>query len=268
MSKSKHWSLLALFIKQVHRVSHFISDQSSKEKNINDLIQALLLRSPYYVNTLNLVIPQELIFANAANIKLRQRENIKTLYYQEVFEAPLANSHESTVGSLSDNDLNRIFLDTRGQLHQFLDRRVKCPEMAEDLTQEVYLRLPLMQKTIDSEAGVRAWLFRVATNLSIDHLRSQRRHSEILEQFFHPKIEIDQSPSLYKSVVDREQLQRVQDALEELPDQCADVLYMSRIEGLSHAAIALQLGISKSLIEKHIARALNHCRLVIDEDNE
>lgn len=66
--------------------------------------------------------------------------------------------------------------------------------------------------------------------------------------------------------MDHDRLKRVQNALKELPDQCADVLYLSRIEGYSHAEIAGQLGISKSLVEKHIARALNHCRQVIDEE--
>lgn len=166
------------------------------------------------------------------------------------------------------DEVNRIFLDTSSQLHLFLAKRVQCQETAADLTQEVYLRLPQMQAIVVSEVGVRAWLFRVATNLSIDHLRRQRRHADLLNQFCGNESEIDKAPSPYRAVRDSERLQQVQNALEGLPDQCAEVLYLSRIEGCSHAEIAEQLGISKSLVEKQVSRALNHCRLVLDEAGE
>jgi RNA polymerase sigma factor (sigma-70 family) len=179
--------------------------------------------------------------------------------------------HESLAPDSSPfqlDDVNRIFLDTSLQLHRFLARRVQCPETAADFTQEVYLRLPQMQASVISEVGVRAWLFRVASNLSIDYLRSQRRHAELLSQFCGNETGIDKAPSPYRAVMDHDRLKQVQNALKELPGQCAEVLYLSRIEGCSHAEIAKQLGISKSLVEKHVARALNHCRQVVDEEDE
>lgn len=180
----------------------------------------------------------------------------------------LDNTLAAQPQALLNDDIYRIFLDTSSQLQQFLTRRVQCPETAADLTQEVYLRLPQMQTSIGSETGVRAWLFRVASNLSIDHLRSQRRHAELLNQFYGNETEADQAPGPYRAAEDRDRLKRVQDALKELPEQCAEVLYLSRVEGYSHAQIAIQLGISKSLAEKHVARALNHCRQFIDQEDE
>ncbi len=108
--------------------------------------------------------------------------------------------------ALPEEDVKRIFLDTSSQLHQFLTRRVQCPETAADLTQEVYLRLPQMQTSVASETGVRAWLFRVASNLSIDHLRSQRRHAELLNQFCGNETEIDHAPGPYRAAVDSDRL--------------------------------------------------------------
>jgi RNA polymerase sigma-70 factor (ECF subfamily) len=193
--------------------------------------------------------------------------------YTEDFETDSSAMlhHDSTTTefpALQVDDVNRVFLDASTQLHRFLIRRVQCPETAADLTQEVYLRLPQMQASVAGEAGVRAWLFRVASNLSIDHLRSQRRHAGLLNQFCGSETEIDTAPSPYRAVMDRDRLQRVQNALKELPELCAEVLYLSRIEGYSHAEIAKQLGISKSLVEKHVARALNHCRQAVDEEDE
>lgn len=57
----------------------------------------------------------------------------------------------------------------------------------------------------------------------------------------------------------------VESALSELPGKAREMLYLSRVAGLTHGEIAERLGVSKSLIEKYIARALAHCRLRMAE---
>lgn len=154
-----------------------------------------------------------------------------------------------------DRDIQRIYLNVSADLHLFLTRRVKCPETAYDLLQDIYFRLPRLFPPPATETEVRAWLFTVASNLSIDHLRSQRRHGEILEQYYSDQPETDASNMPDRKAQAQQQLQQLQSALRELPDQCADILYLSRIEGLTHSQIAGQLCISTSWVEKQIARA-------------
>lgn len=81
---------------------------------------------------------------------------------------------------LSVDDINGIYVVARPQLQQFLVRRVQCQDTAADLLQEVYLRLPHLKPPPETEGEVRAWLYRVATNLSIDHIRTQHRQSGLL----------------------------------------------------------------------------------------
>ena len=150
----------------------------------------------------------------------------------------------------------------------FLTRRVKCPETASDLLQDIYFRLPRLFPPPGTETEVRAWLFTVASNLSIDYLRRQRRHGEILEHYYSGQPETDTSNLPYQEAQAQQQLQQLQSALRELPDQCAEIVYLSRIEGLTHSQIAGQLGISTSWVEKQIVRALNHCRWVIHDDHQ
>ena len=282
MSESKHSFLHDLFLKHAHEVSDFISGRWPMEQDVADIVQESFLRLSQVPNPETIHNPRALLFKTAANMIVDRQLHRKTQEcydedieiatkmdcYEETGETLRHDSPAQESSSLPKDDLNRVFLDASSQLHRFLTRRVQCPETAADLTQEVYLRLPQIQSSVVSEVGARAWLFRVASNLSIDHLRSQRRHAELLNQYCGNETEIDKAPSPYRSVMGRDQLKRVQNALKELPEQCAEVLYLSRIEGYSHAEISEQLGISKSLVEKHVSRALNHCRQVVDEEDD
>ncbi len=165
----------------------------------------------------------------------------------------------------TEDDIYLIFLDARPQIQRFVSRRIRCQDTTADLLQDLYLRLRLLTPPPRSETEIRAWLFTVASNLSIDYLRSQKRHGELLAQYGDDKTEADHRAEPERITQAQDQLFHIQAALAELPDACADILYLSRIEGLSHADIAAQLGISTSWVEKQLARALNHCRQSLDQ---
>lgn len=164
----------------------------------------------------------------------------------------------------SNHDIYQIFLSNRPQIQRFLHQRIHCQDTAADLIQDLYLRLMLLKPAPNSETEVRAWLFTVASNLSIDHLRSHKRRGELLDQYLGDKTEADHLEAPERIAEAQDQLQQVQSALAELPDQCAEILYLSRVEGLGHAEIARQLKISTSWVEKQLARALNHCRQTLE----
>jgi len=168
--------------------------------------------------------------------------------------------------AFSDHDVYRIFLNTRPQIQRFLQQRLRCQDTAADLVQDIFLRLTLLKPPPASEIEVRAWLFTVASNLSLDHLRTQKRHHELLDQYLGDATEIDGSAAPERAVQAQDQLQQIQIALMELPDQCAEILYLSRIEGLSHIEIAQQLKISTSWVEKQLAKALLQCRQAVNSE--
>lgn len=74
-----------------------------------------------------------------------------------------------------EDALTSHFESLRGELHAYLCRLVVRPQVAEDLLQTTYLRcLEACDRLPDTDKGIRAWLFKVATNLAFDELR---RHS-------------------------------------------------------------------------------------------
>ena len=166
--------------------------------------------------------------------------------------------------AFSDHDIYQVFLNSRPQIQRFLQQRIRCADTAADLIQDIYLKLMLLKPPPSSETEVRAWLFTVASNLSIDHIRLHKRRSELLDQYLGNETEVDHRQAPERLVQAQDQLQQIQSALADLPYQCADILYLSRVEGLTHVEIAGQLNISVSWVEKQLARALIHCRQAVD----
>ncbi|MGH8656524.1 MAG: RNA polymerase sigma factor [Gammaproteobacteria bacterium] len=160
--------------------------------------------------------------------------------------------------SLSPQELYTVFIASREALRRFFTRYLGCPEIASDLVQALYLRLERAPSVSDHEQA-RAWLFRVATNLARDNVKLRRRRDELLKTARIGGTEYA-TPTPEDMMLGREQIRTLQAAVAELPSLCAEVLFLSRMEGLTHGAIAKRLGVSKSLVEKHVMRALNHCR--------
>ena len=155
-------------------------------------------------------------------------------------------------------DLQSVFADVRTDLERMLRGRVRDPHLAADLTQDIYLRLRRITLPLPNRHEARLYLFQMARNLATDHQRVERRRTEILAGAVTLFEGVHASPE-EESLV-REEMNIVDAALDELPKHCRDVLYMSRLLGMSHGEIAAELGVSKSLVEKYVVRAMHHCR--------
>lgn len=145
------------------------------------------------------------------------------------------------------------------ELVSFLNARLGNRQAAEDIVHDTYLRVLERSSSTPIEQP-RAFLYRTALNLVIDgHRRSVLRQTEPLDALDHQEHHF--SPSPQASIVTGQRLDMVQRALTELPELCRECFMLRKLEGLSHAEIAERLGISHSLVEKHIVNAMKHCRV-------
>jgi len=140
-------------------------------------------------------------------------------------------------------------------LTAYFHRRVRSRNEAEDLTQEVFLRLVrrLDVETIDNPE---AFVFRTAVNLLRDWSRRGKTHQSHLVELTHSRAHVEElSP---ERVFDsRQSLTRVLGVLEELDERSRDAFILHRLEGMKHAEIADLMGVSVSSVEKYIIKALS-----------
>ncbi len=167
------------------------------------------------------------------------------------------------------NDKDKFIADLVSEhgvpLEKYLARKLDNPEDAAELAQEAYMRLHRLEQP-ESLDNARAFLFQVATNLAVDQLRRRQLHFKFLKS--EKNQAIDGEPVDYNAagaspeqiLGARQKLDTIDQAIEELPFKVKQAFLLHRQSGLSYSAIAQQMGVSVSSIEKYILQALKHFR--------
>lgn len=133
---------------------------------------------------------------------------------------------------------------------------------AEDVAQEAMLRLWRNAATLElGPGGIRPWLRRVVSNLSIDRIRSSRRVSVVAEVPEQP-VAADQASGLEAADLSR----RVQLALAALPERQRQALMLFHFEGMSQIEVGACLSVSDEAVESLLARARRTLKAALKEE--
>lgn len=128
----------------------------------------------------------------------------------------------------------------------------------DDIVQEAFLRIAVQDES-ERPANPRGFLFRIARNLVFDISRRskvRRAYAEARAAEYASNSETWTYRSAEQKVSVREDLGIILQAVDDLPPQCRKVFLMQRRDGLSYAQIADLLGISQSMVQKHMSKAL------------
>jgi RNA polymerase sigma factor (sigma-70 family) len=149
------------------------------------------------------------------------------------------------------------------ELLNFLSRQVRDRDTAADLVQESFLRVLSAQSSGQAVLDMRALLYRVARNLVVDqHRRSEvRRHDDLdaLPESQHPPASQHLQPEEF--MASKQVIHAYVATIEALPERCREAFVLHVFDECSHAQIAQHMGISISMVEKHIVRAMVACKL-------
>lgn len=152
------------------------------------------------------------------------------------------------------SDLERLVRKFRPALVAFFSRRVASPAEAEDLTQEVFIRLA--QTNIDAVESTDAFIFRVATNLLRDGVRRDRVRAAYRASFEQEDgVGIDPLDP-YRVAASRETIAILWAAIQALPEPTQQIFILYRVENVQKQTIADNFGFNVRTVEKHISRAL------------
>jgi RNA polymerase sigma-70 factor (ECF subfamily) len=147
-------------------------------------------------------------------------------------------------------------------IYTFVLRMVRRTSVAEDLSQDVFIRLWRHLSEIDSAATLGGWLRRVAVNVVIDHWRKEearRRQMRVLME--HPVARYVVKPSA--RIESEEVMGTVQAALDELPPKLRSVLLLRTVEELSYEELAEMLAISPNAVRSRLFRARHELHEVL-----
>ncbi len=171
---------------------------------------------------------------------------------------------------MSESGLKQLCMAMRGELKRFLLSRRVAEDEAEDLLQDLYIRVATT--SLGPIHQPRAYLYRMVNNLAHDRRRSrqrsERRDEVWTKNSLGPDIERDPDPNAEQVMIAREELRRVQDALDELPPRTKEIFLNYRVEGIAQKAIADRLGVSLSSVEKHLQRAYQAVLAVKDQPQD
>lgn len=146
------------------------------------------------------------------------------------------------------------------ELLRFLARRTGDAERAADVVQDTYVRLATAPQPSGGIENSRAYIFRVAGNLAIDTLRKESRIDSRSATMDRTDAIPDPLASPERTLLAKERLELLDEALAGMPPKVRRALLMSRVKHLTFARIAAELGVSESMVAKYVAQALRACR--------
>ncbi len=164
----------------------------------------------------------------------------------------LLNRTETKPSGLSRNDFAKLYELYFPLVHRICYRYTKNREDAYDLAQEVFIKVHGNYSSFVGNSQPSTWLYRVATNHCLDHLRWLKRQTELLTNYtdsrkIHPPQKTDSD----------EKIKRLMSKLMENLDEANRQVVFLRFEvGLSHLEIAEICGVSRVAITKRLSKFL------------
>lgn len=139
-----------------------------------------------------------------------------------------------------------LWVELSADLRRWFGRRVRNPEQAEDLLQETFLRIHARGDQLRDQERVLGWVYRIANSVLIDHVRRQRPTGEPVELAV-PALPAEPDPA--QTIASWLPL-----FIAQLPELYRQPLWLSEMEGLSQAEVAVQLGLSPSGARSRVQR--------------
>ena len=157
----------------------------------------------------------------------------------------------------------RLFRRWSGPLLRFTGRMLGNASEAEEVTQDVFLKVIARAGQYDGRASVASWLFAIAANACRDRLRQGARRQKVsldsVAEAAAPDVPVD------VRLAERQRRASVRRALACLSDEQRVVLVLARYHGLPYAEIARALSISEGAVKTRIFRAMETLKSVFSE---
>jgi RNA polymerase sigma-70 factor (ECF subfamily) len=166
-----------------------------------------------------------------------------------------------------DASFNLLLQKYRTPLINFLFRMVRDSATAEDLAQEVFLRVYRARKRYSPSAKFTTWLFRIATNLALNSVRDNRHRQ--MDVSIDASVEDDEAPlqlparemRIDEHMIERDRAEFIRQAISSLPEKQRAAVLLHKYEEMDYAEIAKILECSESALKSLLFRAYETLRV-------
>jgi RNA polymerase sigma-70 factor (ECF subfamily) len=153
--------------------------------------------------------------------------------------------------------LGELFERHHRPVFHFLSRTTGDAAAAEDLVQEVFVRILKYRHTYDGEGQFDTWLYRIARNARADHFRKRVPAPAPVDEA--ADLPAD-APGPIQQLEHQVDLRQLEQALSELPEEPRDLLVLARFHGMPYEQIARTLGIEIGAVKVRVHRAMKQLR--------
>lgn len=166
----------------------------------------------------------------------------------------------------NETAFSQIFNAYKRKLFAFTYRMVKQESVAEELVQEIFMKLWSNRFMLEKVENPNTYIFIIARNKTIDHLRKIANERKLVNELWQS---ISESRKLTDEIMEANESQRlIDEALATLSPQKQTIFRLSRYQGLTHNEIAEELNLSKSTVKNNMVEILKFLKTFLQNRNE
>lgn len=151
-----------------------------------------------------------------------------------------------------------IYEDHHQRVYQVADRYLRSESLAQEVVQDVFLKLWMIRKDCSKILSIEAWIYTVTRNNILNRLKKAAIEYKAKEYL--TKQSAVNEEIVYDHLMDKEYAHILKEVLSQLPPQQKKVFELARQEKMSYAEIANELQLSPLTVKTHMARALQEIR--------
>ena len=160
----------------------------------------------------------------------------------------------------NEDGLALLFDKYQDLLYRYILHFTKDQYITEELVQDVFIRIWNYRHKIEPDKGIESLVYRTARNICLNHLRDNKK-VHVAHHHYSTHMSAVMPAEDHDVLVHKEKEQSVQQAIDDLPEQCRKVFKVSREDGLSYNDIATHMQLSKDTVRNHIINASKRIRL-------
>lgn len=151
-----------------------------------------------------------------------------------------------------------LFYKYRNKIKGFATKLVPTQIDPDEIVQEVFVKIWLKKECIDPEKNFQSYLFSIAKNLVLDHLKSAvNRKLYFVEEHFQQDLISEEDAEIQFSADTEE---RMLSLIQQIPERRREIFCLSRFDGLSYKQIADKLNITENTVDSQIRNSLTFLR--------